>query len=245
MRCRIDFLGIMMLLLLILTSSCHGLNIQVRTVQSASDITALATLRYNEWMMDEEVRRDAFTAATYELFQERAAQRAVVFLATMGSKREEPAGAVELSPIELDRVLLPASNQGNNNNPHQFLYATDLVTAIQFRRQGVAAALMKAVEQHCFPGHLLLHVEPDNGAALAFYEKLGYRKIENAHDIVGSVLDLERLTDNAGTKGQLLLAKSSLEVDSNDENPKIRGMGFGSKSASASKSIKPKSKRSR
>jgi len=280
----------MLLLLLIITSSysysysCHGLNtnsntsntnssrqrqqvIRTVTAQSASDITALATLRYNEWMTDQEVRRDAFTAATYEMFQERAAQQSIVFLAMMntmgtsttttttnGSNRkskEEPAGAVELSPIELDQVLLnqgQGQGQGSNsnnvdNNHHQFLYATDLVTASQFRRQGVAAALMKAAEQHCFPGHLLLHVEPNNSAALTFYNKLGYRTIESDDDIEGYLLDLGRLTENTGTKGQLLLAKSSLEVRvGKEKQPEISGMGFGSKGKS---SIKPvgKSKR--
>ena len=262
----------MLMMLLFITSSysCHGLNIntstytntiiQVRAAQSASDITALATLRYNEWMMDhqEEVRRDAFTAATYELFQERAAQQSMVFLAMMNmgtkakgsntsksknskSEEEEPAGAVELSPIELDQVLLnqgQGSNSNNvDNNHHQFLYATDLVTASQFRRQGVAAALMKAAEQHCFPGHLLLHVEPDNSAALTFYDKLGYRAIEADDAIEGYLLDLGRLTENAGTEGQLLLAKSSLEVRvGKDKQSKISGMGFGSKRKS---SVKP------
>ena len=275
MRCKIEFSEMIMLMILFfITSSytCHGLStntntnintnsMQVRAAQSASDITALATLRYNEWMMDhQEVSRDAFTAATYELFQERSAQQSIVFLAMMNmgtkankgsssnsksknskSEEEEPAGAIELSPIELDQVVLnqgEGSNSNNvGNNHHRFLYATDLVTASQFRRQGVAAALMNAAEQRCFPGHLLLHVEPNNSAALMFYDKLGYRAIEADDAIEGYLLDLGRLTENAGTEGQLLLAKSSLEVRvGKEKQSKISGMGFGSKIKS---SVKP------
>ena len=89
------------------------------------------------------------------------------------------------------------------------LYVTDLVVARNYRRQGIAQSIMKALEaaaqkQQC--ECLLLHVKPDNLRALQFYrEKLGYSE-QSATDILDGV-DLDRLSSNTNTAGQILLCK--------------------------------------
>ena len=53
---------------------------------------------------------------------------------------------------------------------------------------------------------LLLHVEPTNHVALNFYRKLEYQDHFH-HAVSNRLLNVEQLTENTGTKGQLLLGK--------------------------------------
>ena len=235
----------------------------VRPVTSASDVLELADLRYNEWIMvpdsmthdnDGGVSRHGFRCATAEICEERSSQGAVAFLARLqqdhsntrsnnsSSSRQVAVGAAELSPIELQGAV--------RDSNVRMLYVTDFVTVREYRRRGVARALMRALEEYAISATstagadddftevlvraadtkkkateesptrtksavmasatsvlLLLHVEPSNHVALNFYRKLQYH--ENFHHgAVGhTILNVEKLAENAGTTGQLLLGK--------------------------------------
>jgi len=141
-------------------------------------------------------------------------------------------GAAELSPVEFqgcfdekwcnnvhddNRFTIP-----NTFNQYQYWYVTDVVTASTHRRKGIAAELMQTLERHalCSLTHqkapfpvsetvLLMHVEPENVGALAFYQHLGYNILREPRTDVDNLagLDVEELAKNAGVEGQLLLGK--------------------------------------
>lgn len=206
------------------TNSRTNPRIQVSPVQTPQDLIDLATLRYQEWMMEEpEDRRPsklAFERATAEIQQERMSAQAVAFLARWvdeSSPISRPVvGAAELSPIEVEGCL---KQKEKLNRPEDcYLYVTDVVTAQGYRRRGIAAELMKVVEQYGVAKgcesmkntKLLLHVEPTNHAALSFYQAIGYQCICNEpHSDVTSDIDISQLADNAGVGSkQILLFKS-------------------------------------
>lgn len=176
--------------------------VKVRQVQTESDVTALADLRYNEWIANlgpDAPSVEAFRGATAELQAERAAGGAFSFIAWQ-DPHQVVLGAAELSPLEIDGALkIPAD---------KMLYVTDVVTARQYRRNGVAAALMMAMEDEARiqqTSYLLLHVEEGNEAALCFYRtRMGY--IDPTSDLL-SRIDTELLHKNTNTWGQTVLAK--------------------------------------
>jgi ribosomal protein S18 acetylase RimI-like enzyme len=232
--------------------------IDVRPVQSNSDLIALADLRYQEWMTEEscaETSRPSLTAfrmATAEIQQERIAQNAVVFLAICKSddgivamnengNGDAVVGTAELSSIEIEGCW------GEDPAPCQCFYITDVVTARNHRRKGVAATLMMAMEEHAMALHqqhhqrisrdtnmqeplvLLLHVDPSNVGALCFYESLGCKVYSSAvveSDLLNG-LNLDRLSENAGVQGQILLFKSVKSRKPTRIRRQSQGKGFG------------------
>jgi ribosomal protein S18 acetylase RimI-like enzyme len=210
----------------------------------------------------------AFLAATIELLEERVVQGgATVLLAQRAASptamlsedhdsaisdrergkngplfrsRESMAvvGAAELSPLELDGCTLSNGLATDGHEFGRFLYVTDVVTCRTFRRQGVALALMKAMEELAVqypsrhrdnhtsdwtktpsraptPTTLLLHVEATNLAALQLYqgEALKYKTLSISSSgsdglSLASILDVARLAENAGVTNQLLLYKT-------------------------------------
>ena len=179
--------------------------VTVRPVQSQKDMFDLADLRYDEWILSPEDQdlqqspsRAAFRAATVEITEERT--KATPYLARLddSSTTTSAVGAVELSFEEFEGVT-----------DRNMLYVTDLVVAKDYRRQGIAQSIMKALEiaaqkQQC--ECLLLHVKKDNLRALEFYrEKLQYAE-QPTTDILDGV-DLDRLSSNTNTAGQILLCK--------------------------------------
>ena len=202
---------ILFALLTLLPRSTNSLVVvqPIKSPSSSDDVFALADLRYEEWIQDAfpDTSRHGFRLATAELYDERQSQGAIVFLAKQRSSPEQrpiAVGAAELSPIELQGVYTGT----NDKEGASCLYVTDVVTAKQYRRQGIAKALMEAVEEHARSKQkctqLLLHVEASNTAALHFYRKLGYDQVVQ-EGMEG--LDLDVLADNACTQGQLLLCK--------------------------------------
>ncbi|CAB9516662.1 expressed unknown protein [Seminavis robusta] len=198
--------------------------IQTRPVQTNADMIALADLRYQEWMMDDENAETrpsltAFRMATAEIQLERTEEKAVAFLATW--KGGQVVGAAELSPIELKGCW-----EDDAKPTARFLYVTDVVTARTHRRKGVAAKIMKAVEEHTQNNNfhndpksgddeftkqlttLLLHVEPGNVGALRFYGALGYKESSDEDSSVLEGLNVDQLAKNAFVEGQLLLLKT-------------------------------------
>lgn len=213
--------------------STTNAKIRVAPLQSPKDLIDLGDLRYSEWMTDlpEEERPSqmAFRMATADTQQERTAQDAVAFLAR--DSEQALVGTAELSGIELrgcyDEAALIC----------RYLYVTDVVTARTHRRQGIAATLMNALEEHAQAGAksqptvFLLHVEHDNKAALGFYQALGYKIVEGALE----GLDSDRLSQNAGVSGQLLLSKRLKQTAETTKKNKAKkkakrggsGKGFG------------------
>lgn len=213
---RFQLFVLMALVLLLQTTQA----LTIQPVQTAQDIAALAELRYNEWILpDQSPSRAAFGAATAEIIQERTG--ATPFLAR---KDMQPVGAAELSSVELEGVI---------SKDTSILYVTDVVTSQDHRRQGIAQALMVALEEEARKRGtqcLLLHVKPDNHGALAFYQsKLEYQ--EPTETLLEQLdLNLERLTENTATLGQILLCKelSSMSSTSTTRKKKIvSGAGFG------------------
>ena len=164
---------------------------------------------------------------------------------TTTTTTEEIAGAAELSPLEFqgcfDRSTSSTNNEQDTNSIHSmnayrnnhYWYVTDVVTAQKYRRKGVAAALMKAVEDYALEHSLettttthenktvlLMHVEPENEGALKFYQRLGYEKVfssatsakQGGDSTIVFVdylmgVDVDKLAENAGVSGQWLLGK--------------------------------------
>lgn len=181
----------------------------------SDDVAALANLRYDEWIGETfpDTSRHGFQRATAELYEERALQGAIVFLAKQPSSPDPQSptvvvGAAELSPIELrGAYTFAGSTTTKDRIQTDCLYVTDVVTAKRYRRQGVAQALMEAAEEHARSkvdcSQLLLHVQASNTGALQFYRKLGYRPVSKMKG-----LNVQTLAENAGTAGQLLLRKT-------------------------------------
>lgn len=176
--------------------------ITVKPVSSSADVFALADLRYSEWIDATDTSSPtlgAFRMATEEITAERKEEGAVVFLARVNGRTV--AGAAELSPIELDQCWLTKED-------NKCLYVTDVVTAQSHRRMGIGNALMEAVAKEASKKNvswLLLHVKQDNEAALGFYKKAGYCELPQ-YFMKG--FDKERLAENAGAIGQILLGKT-------------------------------------
>jgi len=192
----------------------------------ASTTHELADLRYNEWIEGKypDSSRAGFREATSEICQERAAGGATAFLASLHEDDKEPVvvGTAELSPIELE-----------GTGTTGMLYVTDVMTARQHRRKGVALRLMEAIEKAAMEQacqQLLLHVESSNTAALEFYQtKLGYCNTSLLHPDFLANLDIERLAVNAGTTGQTLLGKTLhyVQQSKNQIQRVPSGRGFG------------------
>jgi ribosomal protein S18 acetylase RimI-like enzyme len=220
------------LLVLLVLPTAQALTIQ--PVQTAQDIAALAELRYNEWILPfddhQSPSRAAFGAATAEIIQERTGA-ATPFLVRNDSM--QPVGAAELSSVELEGVVDRLKDTGTSI---LILYVTDVVTSQAHRRQGIAKALMVALEEdagrrgtQC----LLLHVKRSNHGALAFYQStLGYREPTDTM-LEQLYLNLDRLTENTATQGQILLCKELSSSSSNTSATTTRkkktlsGAGFG------------------
>lgn len=196
--------------------------VSVRPIGTAADVRALADLRFDEWIAGKynDTSRAAFGAATAELYAERAAAGAVAFLALDDNQQGVVMGAGELSPIELEGAMSTqqqqeqlAHNQDDTTINMKALYVTDVVTARQHRRKGVAKALLQAMQDYAETEAaqcLLLHVEHSNTAAMAFYKAAGYTTSLPEHLQV----DTDRLADNAGSVGQFLLCKPLLLLSS-------------------------------
>lgn len=175
--------------------------------RNTEDVRALGNLRYNEWMADDPNPPSigAFCAATHEILEERNAEGALAFLARLVDDNTA-VGTVELSPIELQGATNAIQAAGD------FLYVTDVLTSRDHRRMGVGMALMEATERHAVElgaTQLFLHVKQDNVAARKFYERreLGYSLYYAAAADAKDPVNVDRLAENAGAKGQLLLTK--------------------------------------
>jgi ribosomal protein S18 acetylase RimI-like enzyme len=167
-------------------------------------------VRYEEWIKSDDEHstrpsRDAFRYATIDIYAEERPD-AMLFLAT--KKNGRVVGSAELSPMELENGSLWITDCSSDDDV-KVMYVTDVVTDRDHRRQGIAATLMKEMESHAIQHHgvkyLVLHVVPDNVAAQRFYETLGYSEVLPFE--LSLILNVERLAENAGTKGQLLLSK--------------------------------------
>lgn len=187
--------------------------ITVQPVTTRADVVALADLRYDEWILSSHTdekdsqfnnvpSRYAFRMATADLAAERS--EATAFLARLNDTTV--VGAAELSPMEFEGALDPTC-------PQACLYVTDVVTSSQFRRMGIANALMDAIEQSAYDRYgdgtlLFLHVKADNVAAQKFYSRSGKRgySLPTADQLQG--IRVNRLEENAGTNGQILLCKT-------------------------------------
>lgn len=243
------------------------------------DLMDLANLRYDEWISstpDADTNdppppsKRAFAMATAEIAQERSELGAVPFLAKLrDNSRYIPVGAAELSLAEFEGAV------STNRN---CWYVTDVVTSSKHRRMGIANQLMDCVERYAYDHDhgktsdgtfttngnrnnattttLYLHVKPDNQAALQFYQssKRGYA-VPKFNELEG--LDCEKLAENAGTKGQLLLCKtltienlpptwnSADESDGTETPATPAATGFGNAGTNPVTKKKKKTKRKR
>jgi ribosomal protein S18 acetylase RimI-like enzyme len=202
-------------------------DIQIQKVTTTEDWNDLAFVRYNEWIAPDGEKSatsslKAFSLATLEIYKEERPD-AICFLAKQTSN-STVVGAAELSPMEARGALLD-----NNPDNGSIWYVTDVVTKVEFRRQGIALQMLEAVEleaqQQEGATHLVLHVAPDNLGALEFYQRLGYEAPPLG---LLEILDTEKLAENAGTKGQILLTKavtiqSSVPRSSNKGKQKQKG----------------------
>jgi ribosomal protein S18 acetylase RimI-like enzyme len=227
-------------LLLLQTTQTQALtskSISIQPVQTAPDIAALAELRYNEWILplpdDQSISRAAFAGATAEIIRERTATGAYATPFLARNKDRQPVGAAELSGVELEGVILSTDTSVKTSSISSILYVTDLVTSQAHRRQGIAQALMVALEETAVERGtvcLLLHVTPDNLGALTFYQsKLGYQEPTELQ-LEQWNLNLERLTENTDTQGQTLLCKELSVLSSTTTSRKQKnssGAGFG------------------
>jgi GNAT superfamily N-acetyltransferase len=226
-------------------------NLSVKCVTAPMDICALADLRFTEWIMaEDETTTDrppsaqAFRMATAEITAERSAQGAVAMIAQ--TKDGTTVGAAELSPIELQECFDTNSEEANNGSLYcGCYYVTDVVTARTHRRMGVGKALMEAIETEASKkgttgtSWLLLHVKDDNVAALNFYKRGGY--LEPPAQLLQK-LDTDRLAQNAGTTGQILLSKPippPTKHNKKEGRTNNGGGGFGGNSAAKKKPKKP------
>ena len=181
--------------------------IELSQVQSNADITSLADLRYQEWILKDDASsennqnanvpsRTSFRLATAEIYHERSVDGATVFLARYHNQDDTIAvvGAAELSPIET-RGCIHHYNihaQEVDANSSIAMYATDVVTSSSYRRLGIGSQLMNGLEVHAFNlgcRFLFLHVEYENVAAIDFYHRLGYMNVDcgGIHDDGGVV----------------------------------------------------------
>jgi ribosomal protein S18 acetylase RimI-like enzyme len=173
--------------------------LQITQVKTPNDWNALADVRYDEWIRDSGgTSRPAFRQATVEIYQEERPE-SVLVLAKLNNK---VVGAGELSPVELENVIR------SDDDSAKTLYITDVVTDSNYRRRGIGQTLMQALEEEAVKQeskYIVLHVMPDNKPALDFYERLGFAKPSTN---LSMILDDQKLAENAGAEGQVLLSKS-------------------------------------
>ena len=171
--CWLLLLLLLLLLSLATRPAAHGFSIsqhdsvvRIQKVESDDDWNALADIRFNEWIAQKNdhqggttkmTSRNAFRSATREIYNEER-PRSILFLAKKRRRRRPAAslrdpdngkekddeevvvvGAAELSPYEVEMALCPGS-------AISALYVTDVVTDSQFRRQGIARAMMQEME---------------------------------------------------------------------------------------------------
>jgi ribosomal protein S18 acetylase RimI-like enzyme len=191
--------------------------IRVSLTRTLKDWHDLADIRYNEWIIVptetvttngklSPISRQAFQRATVDIYKSER-PNAVTFLARRG---DDVIGGGELSPSELENAIYYAYNATTASTPApKVLYVTDVVTDRRYRRQGIAAMLMREMESHAAAvlraDYLVLNVAKDNDAAFAFYKRLGYETA--ASDEFLQVCNVARLLKNAGTQGQETLWK--------------------------------------
>ena len=230
---------VVVLLLIVLCNAALSLSvvstgkIQVSPVRTHLDMIELGDLRYQEWMLDEDPEtrpsQMAFRMATAEMQQERMAQNTFAFLARDDSNTV--VGTAELSCIEVRGCYDEESSEC------RYFYVTDVVTAKAHRRKGVAATLIDTLEQQAMQelnekkqsAILLMHVEPENEAALGFYKAKGYEVIVSATESLKG-LNVDQLAVNAEVKDQLLLwktVKAAAGKKKKETKRKGAGRGFG------------------
>ena len=118
--------------------------IEISQVQSNADITSLADLRYQEWIIKDDDEslvnnrvpsRTSFRLATAEIYQERSVDGATVFLARHHNPNDavEVVGAAELSPIETRGCIQSNAQDANAANSLMAMYVTDVVTSSSHR----------------------------------------------------------------------------------------------------------------
>ena len=162
-------------------------DIQISIATTNADILSLSDLRYQEWMANDPnpPRISSFRMATAEVFHERQMEGSLVSLATMMLNAKDngkyvTVGAGELSPIELQAVLLVREEQSDGESMFSQikpLYVTDVVTSSSHRRLGIGSKLMDSIGQSAYAMGsrcVFLHVEYDNIGAIDFYKRLGY-----------------------------------------------------------------------
>ena len=179
----------------IFLSAASKNQLEVSQVSSNEDIISLADLRYQEWMVNDDdgggncngdhappPNLSNFRRATAEIYHERKAEDALVFLAKLNDGGSSlVVGAAELSPIELKGAIMIAPTQLDDNR--RLLYVTDVVASSSHRRLGIGSKLMYAVEETvCKLGSqcICLHVEHNNTVARRFYERLGYVYVDTS-----------------------------------------------------------------
>jgi aminoglycoside 6'-N-acetyltransferase len=115
--------------------------------------------------------------------------------------REEDIGRDDVLVIEFDGVVVGAIQYEEEDDPMYRHAGIDIFVATAHQRQGIATDAIRTLARHLLSvrGHHRLTIDPaaDNDAAIAVYERLGFRP-------VGIMRDYERGPDGTWHDGLLL-----------------------------------------
>ncbi len=115
--------------------------------------------------------------------------------------REEDIGRDDVLVIEFDGVVVGAIQYEEEDDPMYRHAGIDIFVATAHQRQGIGTDAIRTLARHLLSvrGHHRLTIDPaaDNDAAIAVYERLGFRP-------VGIMRDYERGPDGTWHDGLLL-----------------------------------------
>jgi ribosomal protein S18 acetylase RimI-like enzyme len=122
-------------------------------------------------------------------FQDRTLHRMIVAVTRNPSSRHE----VVVGFVDID-ARTPNRPTGFKYNPRPYL--SDLCVHPNFRRRGIAQALVQFCEHFCAErlgkAELFIRVEQNNESALGMYQRLGYARVPNPDDPSVTVVLLKK-----------------------------------------------------
>jgi ribosomal protein S18 acetylase RimI-like enzyme len=159
-----------------------------------------------------------FTPETRRLFCDRSChllstrrQRGAMCLVAVEPQRSmllSPSGSIKRDPVvgtaEISFHEFADTRLGRSRHEDKILYVTEVAVNSQYRRQGIAKLMMKAIDKVASIRNIetiFLHVDVENQAALRLYENAGFRKLPSDNPAFYEFTRKLNLHDGA-TKGR-------------------------------------------
>lgn len=189
-------------------------------VADVKDYGAVADLRLSVFTPYPEPVRQRFRARAREKMLERRMKGASVLTSTASFRlpgevadRRQIVGTLECSTHEFERAPCLRSSCGNNLDDFDGasrLYITEVAVDSAMRRRGIAMSLIRGAEDFARGRgvqELYLHVDAQNEGALRFYERAGFRVVDDSIDTYTFAMALGLHSGSFANVQHILMAK--------------------------------------